>query len=151
MAAYKPKSFLYMNAHREAVEFIKEHNPSSSFPARRRAASGDGVIGMGILDGATPGALVKQMNANHTDKGPYIYFLYTAEGTTELDSESVEAAIKAHNDKQSTLRRRSVTLTDADQDYLEKLGGGNISGGIRVAVEVLRRTPGFMDHLTFGN
>jgi len=63
------------------------------------------------------------MNANHTDKGPYIYYLYTAEGTTELDSECVEASIKAHNDKQSTLRRRSVTLTDADQDYLEKLGG----------------------------
>ncbi len=76
------------------------------------------------IDGLMAGALVREVNVQQRDKGPVIYAVYKADGRTELDPESVGAAIEAYNAKQDTIKRRTVTMTDADQQYLTKLGGG---------------------------
>ena len=143
MTELKIESILFMPATRESKEFLKGLTLSSQFPADRKVASGQGVLGMAVVNGSIAGALCQQINAQHTDKKSVLYVLYNADGKYELDSESVEAALKAGGHEKA--HARNVTMTDSDQQFLTKLGGGNVSSGLRVAVELARLARSWAD------
>jgi len=141
MSSLEIESMMFIPAIREAKEFIAGLELSARFPADRRVAVGEGVIGMVIVNGSIAGALTKQHNFQQLSKNPTVYVLYNGEGKFELDYEVTEAALAASG--QEKVRKRNVSMTDSDKTYLTQIGGGNVSAGIRVAVEVVRASRGW--------
>ncbi|SCZ64725.1 hypothetical protein [Thiohalomonas denitrificans] len=96
------------------------------------------LLGLVILDGNRAGALIEYSQFQHIDEPAKLYFAVNPEGKLELNNEQVELAINQMYERGQTVRKRNLSMTDSDHKFLTKLGSGNASAGLRVAVEIVK-------------
>lgn len=84
-----------------------------------------------VTRGDDKGALLR-----NTSTG--IYAMANAGSIRSLDQRKVLAALGSNASKMDDGRRRNVYMSDRDAEYLKQLGEGNLSEGIRIAVNKQR-------------
>jgi hypothetical protein len=129
------RSLLFIPAVEEARALYEAAPVDRHFKHQRR---NEKLLGLVILDGNRAGALIETSQFQHTDKPAKLYFSVNPEESLELDNEQVELAINQMYERGQTVRKRNLSMIDSDHKFLTKLGSGNASAGLRVAVEIVK-------------
>ena len=68
-----------------------------------------------------------------------IYVMANAGAIRSLDQRKVLAALGSNASKMDDGKRRNVYMSDRDAEYLREIGNGNLSEGIRAAIDYRRK------------